>query len=178
MNDVTARQPAPPLAPWSGAVERAGIFVLSAVAGYVDTAGYLTLYGLFTAHVTGNFVTAGAALAQHAPDGVVARLAMLPIFMAAVAATTLGARAVRRKGRSPLAPLLAAMTVALALFWAAGVLLRPQASSPDAWAVITIGGTGIAAMGVQNALMREALGTSAPTTVMTGNLTQVTIDLV
>jgi uncharacterized membrane protein YoaK (UPF0700 family) len=34
--------------------------------GYVDTAGFLALQGLFTAHVTGNFVTLGASLAQKA----------------------------------------------------------------------------------------------------------------
>ena len=32
--------------------------------GYVDTAGFLALHGLFTSHVTGNFVTFGAAIAQ------------------------------------------------------------------------------------------------------------------
>ncbi|MDU6748154.1 MAG: DUF1275 family protein, partial [Bradyrhizobium sp.] len=37
--------------------------LLSVNAGYVDTAGFLALQGLFTAHVTGNFVTLGAALA-------------------------------------------------------------------------------------------------------------------
>ena len=31
-------------------------------AGFVDTAGFLGLKGLFTAHVTGNFVTPAAAL--------------------------------------------------------------------------------------------------------------------
>jgi uncharacterized membrane protein YoaK (UPF0700 family) len=36
--------------------------LLSVNAGYVDTAGYLALQGLFTAHVTGNFVTLGASL--------------------------------------------------------------------------------------------------------------------
>ena len=162
----------------SDRADRRTAVLLSAVAGYVDTAGFLALFGLFTAHVTGNLVTAGAALALRAPEGVAARLAMLPIFMVSVAATTLGARRLRTRGRAPLAPLLAAMAVALAVFWAAGVGLRPWAVSPDAWATITIGGLGVAALGIQNALMREALGTIAPTTVMTGNLTQVTMDLV
>ena len=36
--------------------------LLSFNAGYVDTAGFLALHGLFTAHVTGNFVTLGASL--------------------------------------------------------------------------------------------------------------------
>ena len=35
--------------------------LLSFNGGYVDTIGCLSLQGLFTAHVTGNFVTIGAA---------------------------------------------------------------------------------------------------------------------
>ena len=38
--------------------------LLSVNGGYVDTAGFLALHGLFTTHVTGNFVTLGAALVQ------------------------------------------------------------------------------------------------------------------
>ncbi|TLY70750.1 MAG: DUF1275 domain-containing protein, partial [Gammaproteobacteria bacterium] len=34
--------------------------ILSVNAGFMDTAAYLALKGLFTAHVTGNFVTLGA----------------------------------------------------------------------------------------------------------------------
>src|SRR5215831_17788225 len=35
--------------------------------GYVDTAGFLALHGLFTSHVTGNFVTLGATISGGPP---------------------------------------------------------------------------------------------------------------
>ncbi|HEX3853101.1 MAG TPA: YoaK family protein, partial [Polyangiaceae bacterium] len=91
--------------------------LLSGIAGYVDAAGYLALYGLFTAHVTGNLVTAGSALARSATEGVGPKLTMLPVFMSAVGATTLLIRWLHRKGIAPLVPLLALMTGALALFF-------------------------------------------------------------
>ena len=37
--------------------------VLAAIAGYVDTLSFVALFGLFTAHVTGNFVLIGAETA-------------------------------------------------------------------------------------------------------------------
>jgi len=53
--------------------------LLSFNGGYVDSIGYLSLQGLFTAHVTGNFVTIGAALV-FGTSGVVAKLLALPMF--------------------------------------------------------------------------------------------------
>jgi uncharacterized membrane protein YoaK (UPF0700 family) len=158
--------------------DRVTAVVLSAIAGYVDTAGFLALFGLFTAHVTGNLVTAGAALARRAPEGVSARLAMIPIFMLSVAAAALVARALRRRGKEPLVPLLGLMTVALVAFWAAGTTLASFAGGPDSWAVLLISGTAVVTMGIQNALMRESLRHLASTTGMTTNLTQFTLDLV
>lgn len=38
-------------------------------AGFVDTAGFVALGGLFSAHVTGNIATFSAAVAQgHGPE--------------------------------------------------------------------------------------------------------------
>jgi uncharacterized membrane protein YoaK (UPF0700 family) len=95
-----------------------------------------------------------------------------------VAVTTLLARTHRRQGRSSMAPILGLLTLALALFCAAGVVLRHYATTPDGWATLLIGAAGVSAMGVQNSLMRHALTSFTPTTIMTGNLTQVTMDLV
>src|SRR6202161_4699615 len=62
--------------------------LLSFNAGYVDTAGSLALQGLFTAHVTGNFVTIGAALV-FGTSGVVAKLLALPVFCIVIIVTRL-----------------------------------------------------------------------------------------
>src|ERR1700686_4441862 len=62
--------------------------VLSFNGGYVDTAGYLALQGLFTAHVTGNFVTIGAALV-FGTSGVLAKLLALPVFCMVIIMTRL-----------------------------------------------------------------------------------------
>src|SRR6201985_3255486 len=62
--------------------------LLSLTAGYVDTAGFLALQGLFTAHVTGNFVTIGAALV-FGTSGIVAKLLALPVFCIVIIVTRL-----------------------------------------------------------------------------------------
>src|SRR5258707_4006118 len=53
--------------------------LLSVTGGYVDAAGYLALHGLFSTHVTGNFVTLGAALVL-GTSGALAKLLALPMF--------------------------------------------------------------------------------------------------
>lgn len=158
--------------------ESFGSVVLSTVAGYVDTAGFLALYGLFTAHVTGDLITAAATVATGPHLGAWVKLAMIPVFMLTVALMTLFARAIHRRGAATVAPLLGLMTLALALFCAAGHFLMPYARNANAWGVAAIGGAGVVAMGIQNALMRGALRSFSQTTLMTGNLTQVTIDVV
>lgn len=149
--------------------------LLSAVAGYVDAAGFASLLGLFPAHLTGELVADAIAvssghLAAHT------HFWAFPVFVGAVVLATLVARIFRHHGLQARAGLLALVTLALALF---------SISDPvsDLFAggklpVIVRGGFAIAAMGFQSALMRESLTGSCPTTVMTGNLTQAVIEIV
>jgi len=73
--------------------------LLSFTAGYVDTAGFLALQGLFTAHVTGNFVTLGASLAL-GTSGAVAKLLALPVFCGVVIAVRLLSSLLSRQVRA------------------------------------------------------------------------------
>ncbi|HYQ43896.1 MAG TPA: YoaK family protein [Polyangiaceae bacterium] len=151
--------------------------LLSAVAGYVDAAGFASLIGLFPAHLTGEIVGDAIELSSGHPGNHTARLWMLPVFVASVTTATLVARLLRRAGRRALTGLLALVTLALAAFAASDFL---SGLVDESWHlhVLLGGGCAVAAMGFQNALMRESLSGSCPTTVMTGNLTHVVIDVV
>jgi uncharacterized membrane protein YoaK (UPF0700 family) len=152
--------------------ERFTTAVLSWVAGYVDTAGFLRLNGLFTAHVTGNLVVAGAELAGNEERAVWVRLGVIPVFIAAVVITSV----IARTRQSSLSNLLWFEAVTLLVFAGVGIALVPDRTQPVGNMTMFIAGSaGVFAMGVRNALMRESLSYMAPTTVMTGNLTQFTI---
>ncbi|WP_280155767.1 YoaK family protein [Piscinibacter sp. XHJ-5] len=149
---------------------------LGFVAGYVDTVGFIALFGLFTAHVTGNFVLLGSEIA-HPTHGVLVKLLAFPAFIAAVAASRLLALLAARQGRSPAGPLLLLQSVLLSACMLAGWRAQPIVDAAAPWVLVT-GVLGAAAMGVQNAASRLAFGALAPTTVMTGNVTQLVIDAV
>ncbi len=151
--------------------------LLSGVAGYVDAAGFTALLGLFPAHITGEIV--GDALAFSSGHGHehLARIWMLPVFVASVVTATLVARMRRRNGQRALTGLLLLVTVALGLFAASDAIANLVHEGSHLRFLVS-GGCAVAAMGFQNALMRESLLGSCPTTVMTGNLTHVVIDIV
>src|ERR1700692_1251514 len=90
--------------------------LLSLNAGFVDTAGFLALQGLFTAHVTGNFVTMGAALV-FGTQGFLAKLLALPEFIIVIAlARWLGA-VLRARQKPVLLVLLGAKVLLLLAFF-------------------------------------------------------------
>jgi uncharacterized membrane protein YoaK (UPF0700 family) len=150
--------------------------LLAFTAGFVDTCGFIALFGLFTAHVTGNFVLIGAAVAGE-QQGIFGKLLALPVFVLAVVATRLFVLSCERRSKSAAAPLLLGQMFFLALFLLAGIAAAPITAA-DAPRAILAGMLGVTAMAIQNAASRTAFATLAPTTVMTGNVTQIVIDLV
>jgi uncharacterized membrane protein YoaK (UPF0700 family) len=150
--------------------------LLSFNAGFVDTAGFLGLQGLFTAHVTGNFVTLGYALV-FGTHGVTAKLIALPEFVVVVALARLIGTSLRAAKLPDLKILLGVKVVLLFAFFAVAVRSGPFPDSDSPAALLT-GLAGIAAMAVQNAVHRVHFAALPPTTLMTGNTTQATLDVV
>jgi uncharacterized membrane protein YoaK (UPF0700 family) len=149
--------------------------LLSFNGGYVDTAGYLALQGLFTAHVTGNFVTIGAALV-FGTSGLLAKLLALPVFCAVIIVTRIAS--FNLPGRNwPLLEIMLSLKLIL-LIVAAGLAIRfGPFLNGDAWLAVLTGMTLVAAMAIQNAAHRIHLGTAPPSTLMTGTTTQMMIDI-
>ena len=149
--------------------------LLSLNAGYVDTAGFLALQGLFTAHVTGNFVTFGASMVL-GTSGAVAKLLALPMFCAIVVFTRVLSTLLDRWKLPSLRTLLVLKLLLLTLGAVLAIRLGPFADG-DAWAAIATGMVLVSAMAIQNAVHRIHLGSAPPTTLMTGTTTQIMIDV-
>lgn len=111
---------------------------LSFNGGYVDTAGYLALQGLFTAHVTGNFVTFGAAMAN-GTSGAIAKLLALPVFCVVVMATRIVSQRLPALGLPMLNTMLLlkvallAVGAACAIGWGRSATVTLGGPSSPAW---------------------------------------------
>ena len=151
-------------------------WLLSFVAGYVDVVGFAALFGLFTAHVTGNFIMIGVQMIG-ASEGLVSKLLALPTFVLAVACSRWAETALTRRGAPVATILLLAQCVLLVGFMATGLAAVPL-TDPAASLVVVCGLLGVMAMGIQNATSRTLLADAGPTTIMTGNTAQIVIDLV
>jgi uncharacterized membrane protein YoaK (UPF0700 family) len=102
--------------------------LLSFNGGFVDTAGFLGLHGLFTAHVTGNFVTLGAALA-FGTQGVLSKMLALPEFVLVIAVVRLTETALRLRD----VPAMRALLVIRVLFLFAFFPARGDARAVRGW---------------------------------------------
>jgi uncharacterized membrane protein YoaK (UPF0700 family) len=148
--------------------------LLSFNGGYVDTVGYLSLQGLFTAHVTGNFVTLGAALV-FGTSGIVAKLLALPVFCVVIVVTRL--LSFNLPARWPVLETMLTLKLLLLLVAAVLAIAMGPFANGDGAAAILVGMTLVSAMAIQNAAHRVHWSTAPPTTLMTGTTTQMMIDI-
>jgi uncharacterized membrane protein YoaK (UPF0700 family) len=150
---------------------------LGFIAGYVDTLGYIGLFGLFTAHVTGNFVLIGASLADpvHAP--ILLKFLAFPAFIGGVASARLMIVDAADRHTQALTQSLVLQLVLLCGFMFFGIGAMPTEGQVTPSGMVA-GLLGAAAMGAHSATSRLLLSRLAPTSMMTGNVTQVVIDAI
>jgi uncharacterized membrane protein YoaK (UPF0700 family) len=149
--------------------------LLSAVAGMVDVIGFLGL-GIFTAHITGNIVVIGALIVHHNRVSAADILA-IPVFVLAVAATSLVAKATGWRDRRLRRLLLIVQFLLITCVFIFSVITKPSAD-PDGRTATIAAMIAITSMACQFALLRLTLPVVPSTAVMTGNLTNAVLALV
>jgi len=147
--------------------------LLGFVAGCVDGVTFLGLFGIFVAQLTGSYVLAGTNFVQ-SEHGLTVKLLAIPVFFLAGCIATAVAAVARLRGLRAL-PCVMGLECALLSAFTAIVLLRALPGI-DASAVRSAALLGLAAMGVQSAMVRLLMHSPASTNVMTTNSTQIAID--
>ena len=148
--------------------------ILTLVGGAIDTIGFIALFGFFTAHVTGNLVLAGAAWVKGGA-GIWIKLAAIPLFILTVLITKALIDRSEHKHRT-LSLLFLFEGLFLVAFMFAGVGFEPF-DNPSTVHVAITGGLGLIALAIRNTSSKTLIKHISPSTMMTGNTTQLGIDL-
>jgi uncharacterized membrane protein YoaK (UPF0700 family) len=147
-------------------------FLLSAVAGYCDTTTFVAGNGTFSAHVTGNFILFAAQVVGADPAAWL-KLITFPVFILSVMIG--GWLTSKTPGRYALL-----LTEGIILITACVVSLAFQSyiGSDQQWPAYGVVILVVVAMGLQNAFGKVfSKETTGPTTMMTGNVTQLSLDI-
>jgi uncharacterized membrane protein YoaK (UPF0700 family) len=151
--------------------------VLAAIGGFVDAACFLGLFGVFTAHVTGNIAMIASEMVHHL-QGILLRALVLPAFAGGIVSAYLLMSA--GQPASSDAALRRGLLVQIGWFGlllAALAVLGSPATARDAaaFAVTFCAGAG---MGAQSATSKLSARLGNPTSVMTSNYTLFVIGAV
>lgn len=144
---------------------------LGFVAGFVDVFGFMSWFGLLTAHVTGNLIFLAYDLVRGHYEFFM-KLAAMPVFAAAVVASSWCIFTLAAHGRHPFPIAIILEAAILGACLIAGLLL-PMPRGPDDPTVMVAGSLAFCAMGLQSTIMRVILNDLPPTTVITSNITQM-----
>jgi len=146
--------------------------LLALVAGFCDTATFIHMGGVFSAHVTGNFVLFAAALAQGVQGDDYLKIMTFPVFIFGVAVAVLIAgrkTSPRRKVKRILLMITLLLLVAATLALSGNhELPGVQLGNDDVLITMLV----VTAMAMQNSIHRFIKGPM--TTVMTGTVMNTT----
>lgn len=154
--------------------------VLAGVGGFVDAVGFLLLFDVFIAHMSGNAAALGANVgSQHAVASVAERLVVIPVFAIGVGVGhVIAERVKKRRGASELASLMLVESFLLGGFVVTGVVFEDGSGwAADSWRAAVVAAIGAAAMGVQSAALRRVGEVTVQTTFVSGVLTNIAVDL-
>jgi uncharacterized membrane protein YoaK (UPF0700 family) len=150
--------------------------VLSLIAGSCDIITFIGLGGLFSAHITGNLVVliARVVAGEQAP---LSYILSVPVFIAALALTTLLAARLGRLGIGSLRPLL--ILQLLLLFGCFIICVADDAPIASASGKALVAGMlAVCAMAVQNSIVQVSIKGMPSTAVMTTNVSRFVVDFI
>lgn len=149
---------------------------LTWVGGFVDAVGYITLYHLFTAHMSGNSVGLGVALGQGDWLEAVHRVTPILAYVPAVALAAVVVEVGRRRHLRRTAALVLSAEAA-ALVAAIGVgsqeLVGGRFDTETGGIYYLVAALLAGAMGLQSASLRRVAGHTVRTNFVTGVLTNL-----
>ena len=150
---------------------------LAAVAGFIDAVGFITLRGLFVAHMSGNSVKFGVSaghgsLSAAAPAGIA-----VVLFVVGVAIGTVAAELAARRRIPSLAATVLTLQAALILafmLYGETILVGAHVRGRSLSGFYVLAALGVLSMGMQTAALRQLAGRTISTTYVTGVLTSLT----
>jgi len=147
--------------------------VLTIIAGYCDTITFVAADKIFSAHVTGNFIVFAYQMVKGSDGDAWIKLMTFPIFMVSVmVGGWIAARFANRHF------LLFCEGLVLILGGMIAYFLGYVENAAVTWPMYLVTMMVVFAMGFQNAYGKLfAKDTHGPTTMMTGNVTQIALDI-
>jgi uncharacterized membrane protein YoaK (UPF0700 family) len=149
-------------------------FLLAFIAGFADTATFVGARGVFSAHVTGNFVLFAVALFKGVHEIDYLKIFLFVPFLLAVALVARLSRVARLQKHFEATMLIVA---SLLLFIPAYYFFGVTQLKDELWDTANLFiMLPVIAMGIQNGLYKILCPTEPMTTVMTGNAIQVVLE--
>jgi uncharacterized membrane protein YoaK (UPF0700 family) len=146
--------------------------LLGFIAGFVDICSFLALFHIFVAQLTGSFVFASSWIVIR--QGELLTMVAIPVFFLAGCLATAVAALRAPEGR-PLVRVAGLECALIAVMVVLLLTLRLDSETSVGTLMTTL--CGVAAMGVQSAMVRLFMRDVPSTNVMTTNTTQLAVDV-